>query len=133
MIVSAISGFPSVNTRLDEVANGANPQALEAKVGFLCTLLVCVTLYEVQNSLYFPIAKSGMELCQFKSHKACNDHQLVWSLVTLHMVRTFAGTGSMLLFQYLVNVLEGDFVTHNTVYEGKITSLVLMLSSVWKI
>lgn len=39
----------------------------------------------------------------------------------------FQSLRNMLLFQYLVNALEGDFLPRNRVYEGIITYLVRML------
>lgn len=39
----------------------------------------------------------------------------------------FQSLRNMLLFQYLVNALEGDFLPRNRVYEGIITCLVRML------
>lgn len=44
---------------------------------------------------------------------------ILFSLVVLDLV-LLQSLGNMLLFQYLVNVLEGDFQPRNCVYAGKL-------------
>ncbi|MBA0663457.1 hypothetical protein Goklo_003575 [Gossypium klotzschianum] len=107
------NGFHELITGLAEMAYKTNSQRLDTKV---CVLIPCISSFNSLDSLHIAPRISHM-IVYFNCTHSNGKHHVSLTLQPASKTTLLQFLGNMLLFQYLVNVLEGDFLARISMYK----------------